>query len=78
MTDAELDELDKKMETKKEEMKETYSNFWGEFGKAIKAGVVEDVPNRKSLSEISRFYSTFNETQTLTSFEEYLERKKEN
>jgi molecular chaperone HtpG len=62
MTDAELDELDKKMDEKKEEMKKTYEKFWGEFGKSIKSGLVEDVPNRKRLSEISRFYTTFNDT----------------
>lgn len=45
MTDAELDELDKKMEEKKEEMKKSYEGFWNEFGKSIKAGIVEDVPN---------------------------------
>ena len=47
MTDAELDELDQKMEDKKVEMQQTYNQFWGEFGKSIKAGIVEDVPNRK-------------------------------
>ena len=78
MTDAELDELDRKMDEKKIEMKDKYVKFWDEFGKSIKAGIVEDVPNRKQLSEITRFYSTFNETNTLTSFEEYLERKQEN
>jgi HSP90 family molecular chaperone len=43
-------------------MKKTYEKFWGEFGKSIKSGLVEDVPNRKRLSEISRFYTTFNDT----------------
>lgn len=74
MTDAELDELDKKMDEKKEEMKEGYEKFWVEFGKGIKGGVMEDVPNRKKLSELTKFYTTFNETKTLTSFKEYLER----
>ena len=78
MTDAELDELDKKIEKKKEEMKNMYESFWAEFGKSIKAGIVEDIPNRKGLSEISRFYSTFNESNALISLEDYVSRKKEN
>lgn len=77
MTDAELDELDKKIEKRKEEMKETYNKFWSEFGKSIKAGIVEDVSNRKALSEISRFYSTYKEGKELISFDDYIERKKE-
>ncbi len=77
MTDAELDELDKKMDDKKEEMKISYDKFWGEFGKSVKAGLIEDVPNRKKLAEISRFHSTFNETKTLTSLDDYIVRYKE-
>ena len=77
MTDAELDELDKKIEKRKEEMKEQYNKFWNEFGKSIKIGIVEDVPNRKSLAELSRWYTTFNNTDTLDSFDKYIERKKE-
>jgi len=41
-------------------------------------GIVEDVSNRKSLAEISRWYSTFNNTDALISFEDYISRKKEN
>lgn len=47
LTDAELDELDKKIEKRKQEMKDSYNRFWGEFGKSIKVGIVEDVSNRK-------------------------------
>lgn len=78
LTDAELDELDKKIEKRKQEMKDSYNRFWGEFGKSIKVGIVEDVSNRKSLAEISRWYSTFNNTDTLISFDDYISRKKEN
>jgi len=78
MTDAELDELDKKMDDKKDEMRESYDKFWGEFGKSIKAGIVEDVPNRKKLAEVTRFYSSFNETKTLTNFKDYMERQEDN
>lgn len=78
LTDAELDELDKKIEKRKEEMKEQYNRFWTEFGKSIKIGIVEDVPNRKGLAEISRWYSSFNNTDTLISLDDYISRKKEN
>lgn len=50
------------MDKKKEEMKSDYNKFWGEFGKSIKAGIVEDVPNRKKLAKLTQFYTTFNNT----------------
>lgn len=56
-------------------MKKTYNSFWEEFGKNIKVGIVEDVPNRKNLADITRWHSSFNDT--LTSLNEYVERKKE-
>lgn len=77
MTDAELDELDQRIENRKTEMKDIYNKFWTEFGKGIKAGIVEDIANRKNLASISRWYSTFNKTETLVSLESYIERKKE-
>lgn len=58
-------------------MKSTYNKFWEEFGKSIKVGIVEDVPNRKGLAEISRWHSTFNDTNALISLDEYVNRKKE-
>lgn len=76
MTDAELDELDKKIDKRKEEMKKTYNKFWEEFGKSIKAAIVEDVSNRKALAEIARFYSS-HDTKEYTSLGEYVERMKE-
>ena len=77
MTDAELDELDQRIENRKTEMKDIYNKFWNEFGKGIKAGIVEDIANRKNLASVSRWYSTFNKTETLTSLEDYVERKKD-
>lgn len=58
-------------------MKETYKKFWKEFGKNIKVGMVEDVANRKGLSEITRWFTTHDESKELTSLNEYVERKKE-
>ena len=57
-------------------MKKTYTKFWEEFGKSIKAAIVEDVSNRKALAEISLFYSS-NDIKNYTSFGEYVERMKE-
>ncbi len=78
MSEKEKEELKARVEKKKEEVLEKYVNFWKQFGKFIKMGIVEDVPNRETLAGIARFYSTFNNTDTLVSFEEYLSRVKEN
>lgn len=78
MTDAELDELDKKMEKKKKELIELYDQFWKQNGSNIKLGMVEDKDNRKALSKISRWRSTKDKGEKFFSLDEYLERKKPN
>lgn len=40
-------------------------------------GIVEDVSNRKGLSELTRWSTTHDESKTITSLAEYIERKKE-
>merc|ERR1719461_48360 len=40
------------------EVPQKYSEFWGEFGKSIKLGVIEDTKNRKKLMQLLRFQST--------------------
>merc|ERR1719458_1133843 len=62
------DEDDKKEEDKKdedknkpeedttpEEKKDPYIEFWEQFGKSIKLGLVEDSSNRTKLSKLLRF-----------------------
>merc|ERR1719384_2301232 len=54
--DAEKDGEDEEEEDK--ELPQKYSEFWGEFGKSIKLGVIEDTKNRKKLMQLLRFQST--------------------
>ena len=66
------EELKKKKEAAKEkllkERKERYDNFYAEFGKAIKLGILEDKTNRKKLASLSRWHTTRN-PDGLTSFD---------
>jgi len=41
---------------------EKYATFWGEFGKILKEGVVEDFSNRDTVANLLRFASTHNDT----------------
>ena len=77
LTEAELEERESTIRTKKAELRAKFDAFWKEFGRAIKLGLVEDVPNRQTISEIVKFHSTFNDTQTYTSFDDYIGRAKE-
>ena len=53
-----------------------YSEFWGQYGKAIKLGIIDDSSNRSRLAKLLRFY-TSSFPDELTSLEEYVERMKE-
>ncbi len=53
-----------------------YMKFWKVFGVAFKEGIYEDVTNRVEVAELSRFYST-NDTEHLTSLDEYISRVQE-
>ena len=35
-----------------------YAKFYGEFGKAIKLGIIEDAPNRNRLAKLLRFHTS--------------------
>jgi len=37
---------------------EKYTKFWGEFGKVLKEGVIEDAANREAIAALLRFHST--------------------
>ena len=37
---------------------EKYARFWGEFGKVLKEGVIEDPANREAIAALLRFHST--------------------
>ena len=53
-----------------------YSEFWSQYGKAIKLGIIDDSSNRSRLAKLLRFY-TSSFPEELTSLEEYVERMKE-
>jgi heat shock protein 90kDa beta len=55
---------------------EKYGTFWGQFGKAIKLGVIEDTANRQRLAKLLRF-KTSKSPDKLTSLDDYISRMKE-
>ena len=57
------------------EVKDEYLEFWNEFGKNIKLGLIEDSSNRSKLSKLLRFRSS-TQGEDLTSLEDYIERMK--
>lgn len=67
-------EDEEKSPEKKPAMK--YTQFWNEFGKAMKLGIMEDTNNRNRLSKLLRFY-TSKSPDKLASLEEYVSRMKE-
>jgi molecular chaperone HtpG len=54
---------------------ERYQKFWGEFGRAVKEGLLDDADNRDTILDISSFAST-NDAEQLTSLRSYVERMK--
>ena len=56
---------------------EKYAKFWGEFGRVLKEGVIEDPANREAVAGLLRFHSTVVEGDEATvSFAAYIERMK--
>ncbi|CAK66411.1 unnamed protein product (macronuclear) [Paramecium tetraurelia] len=72
--DTEEEQQRLKDEKRKKKIDE-YNEFWKEYGKNIKLGVIEDSSNRQKLAELTRWYSSKNATE-LTSFDDYIERAK--
>lgn len=58
---------------KRSENYDDYMKFWKNFGTAFKEGIYEDVANRVTVAELSRFYST-NDKERMTSLDEYISR----
>ena len=54
---------------------EKYAKFWGEFGKVLKEGVIEDAANREAIAALLRFHSTADEEgEPTVSLAAYIER----
>ncbi len=58
-----------------ENQKDTYAEFWAQFGSVLKEGIGEDFNNRERLAKLFRFASTHADSGV--SFEDYLGRMKE-
>ncbi len=76
-TEEELKEEREDRERRKKEHYEQYAEFWAQFGKNLKLGIIEDPGNRNKLAKLTRWYTT-HENNDLSSFEEYIERMKDN
>ena len=54
---------------------EKYAKFWGEFGKVLKEGIIEDPTNRDAIAALLRFHSTADEdAEPAVSLAAYVER----
>merc|ERR1719150_2586845 len=73
--EEEADE-DKEVDEGEEEAKQAYSNFWEEFGKSIKMGIISDRKNKSKLAKLLRFPSSKSEDKPI-SLESYVDRMKE-
>lgn len=81
-TDDGIKEEEKTDEQKKSELDarrqkriDRYNEFYAQFGKNIKLGVIEDTANRQKLAKLTRWYSSNNLTE-LTSLDDYITRCK--
>jgi len=68
---------EEKKEEKTDDKNEKYLQFWKEFGKNIKLGVIEDSSNKSRLAKLLLFHSTHTGREEYTSLEAYIGRMKE-
>ena len=64
------------LEEMAKEKPEDYTTFWGEFGNALKEGVIEDMANKDKIASLLRFASTESDEQSVT-LADYVARMKE-
>jgi len=64
------------LEEMAKENPDNYASFWGEFGNAIKEGVIEDFANKEKIAALLRFSSTEADEQSV-SLTDYVGRMKE-
>merc|ERR1719461_788896 len=75
--DAAAEKSEDEEDEEDEEVPQKYSEFWGEFGKSIKLGVIEDSKNRKKLMQLLRFQST-RSPDTAVSLQSYVDNMPDN
>jgi len=79
-SDEDDEEKDEEAEKAKEEEKKKnaakYQNFWKEFGRSIKLGVIEDSKNKKKLLNLLRFKSN-KSGETFISLQKYVDNMKD-
>lgn len=63
-------------EVPSDEVCNRYGQFWEQYGRAVKLGIIEDTTNRNRLAKLLRFH-TSKSPDKLTSLEEYISRMKE-
>jgi len=75
-TDEDDEESEKKddeeSEKKEKKVSTIYTDFWTQYSKSIKLGVLEDKGNRNKLSKLLRFYSNLS-PEKLISLDDYVE-----
>eukprot|EP00249_Psilotum_nudum_P019532 c27299_g1_i4 orf=123-2651(+) len=71
---SESDEQQDELEGQ-DENKGKYAQFWKEFGKSIKLGIIEDATNRNRLAKLLRFHST-KSGEKFSSLDQYIARMK--
>lgn len=74
--DQEDEETEEDKEKRRQMKRDKYKEFWREFGKNLKLGIIEDQNNRQKLAELTRWYTSENQTE-LQSFQQYIDRAKE-
>jgi len=75
--DEEKDEKDEDEEEEKEvEGKDDYKNFWKEYSKSIKLGMIDDRKNKSKLAKLLRFLSSKSGDEEI-SLESYVDRMKD-
>eukprot|EP00958_Prasinococcus_capsulatus_P029189 scaffold7377_cov389-Prasinococcus_capsulatus_cf.AAC.37 len=72
----EVEDEDEDEELEEDEGEDKYAEFWKNYGKSIKLGIIEDSSNRTRLAKLLRFYTSKSEDK-LVSLEEYIDRMKD-
>ena len=76
------DDTEEERKAKREEQAEleeqgrSYKDFWGQYSKAIKLGIIEDMSNRNRLAKLLRFHTSASGDE-LVSLEQYTARMKD-